>query len=94
MTTQAQLPRRHFLLATGVTLAAALAMNPARAQLIGQPSTTRRFHKVGVAPGYIVAGRGEHPANPFFVPQGKASNQHLPRPPAVHGKGLVEEDTP
>jgi len=92
MTTHAQLPRRHFLAATGVTLAAALAMNPARAQLIGQPATTRLTHKVGVAPGYIVSGRGEHPANPFFVPQGKASNRHLPRPPAVHGKGVEEED--
>jgi hypothetical protein len=94
MTTHAQLPRRHFLAATGVTLAAALAMNPARAQLVGQLATTRLPHKVGVAPGYIVSGRGEHPANPFFVPQGKPSNQYRPRPPAVHGKGVDEEDKP
>lgn len=94
MTTPTQLPRRHFLAATGVTLAAALAMNPARAQLVGQSVTTRPPYKVGVAPGYIVAGRGEHPGNPFFVPQGKASNRRLPRPPAVHGKGVDEEDAP
>ena len=92
MTTDARLLRRHFLVATGVTVAAALAINPARAQLVGQPSTTRRPYKVGVATGYIVSGRGENPSNPFFVPQGKPSNQRLPRPPAVHGKGVVEED--
>ena len=94
MTTPAQLPRRHFLVATGVTFAAALAMYPARAQLVGQPATTRPPYKVGVAPGYIVSGRGEHPSNPYFVPQGKPSNRHLPRPPAVHGKGVVEEGAP
>ena len=94
MSKHAALPRRQFLVATGVTLAAVLVMNPARAQLIGQPSTTRAPYKVGVAPGYIVSGRGEHPSNPFFVPQGKPSNQHLPRPPAVHGKGVVEENAP
>jgi hypothetical protein len=84
--------RRQFLAATGVTLAAALATNPARAQLAG--ATTRPAYKVGVAPGYIVSGRGEHSANPFFVPQGKASNKRMPRPQAVHGKGVMEEDTP
>jgi hypothetical protein len=94
MTTHARLPRRHFLVATGVTVAAALAINPARAQLVGRPSTTRPPYKVGVAPGYIVSGRGEHPSNPYFVPQGKPSNRHLPRPPAVHGKGVVEEGAP
>jgi hypothetical protein len=86
--------RRQFLTATGVTLAAALVAIPARAQLAGQAPTTRRFYKVGVAPGYIISGRGEHPGNPYFAPQGKATNQHLPRPPAVHGKGLMEEGTP
>jgi hypothetical protein len=94
MTTHARLPRRHFLVATGVTVAAALAINPARAQLVGRPLTTRPPYKVGVAPGYIVSGRGEHPSNPYFVPQGKPSNRHLPRPPAVHGKGVVEEGAP
>jgi hypothetical protein len=84
--------RRQFLVATGVTFAAALATNPARAQLAA--ATTRPPYKVGVAPGYIVSGRGEHSANPFFVPQGKPSNKHLHRPQAVHGKGLIEEDTP
>lgn len=92
MTTNTQLARRHFLVATGVTLAAALATSPARAQLFGQPLTTRSPNKVGVAPGYIVSGRGEHPSNPYFVPQGKPSNQRLPRPPAVNGKGVAEED--
>jgi hypothetical protein len=86
--------RRQFLTATGVTLAGALATNAARAQLVGQRITTRLPSKLGVAPGYIVSGRGEHSSNPFFVPQGKPSNKHMPRPHAVHGKGAMEEDTP
>jgi hypothetical protein len=86
--------RRQFLAATGVTLAAALATNPARAQLAGERVTSRPPYKVGVAPGYIVSGRGEHSSNPYFLPQGKPSNKHMPRPSAVHGKGVMEEDTP
>ena len=94
MTTRTQLPRRHFLVATGVTLTAALAMNPARTLLAGQAVTTRLPNKVGVAPGYIISGRGEHSGNPYFVPQGTPTNRRLPPPQAVHGKGIVEEDTP
>jgi hypothetical protein len=86
--------RRQFLAATGVTLAGALATNAARAQLVGQRITTRLPSKLGVAPGYIVSGRGEHSSNPFFVPQGKPSIKHMPRPQAIHGKGVMEEDTP
>jgi hypothetical protein len=86
--------RRQFLTATGVTLAGALATNVARAQLVGQRITTRLPSKLGVAPGYIVSGRGEHSSNPFFVPQGKPSNKHMPRPQAAHGKGVMEEDAP
>jgi hypothetical protein len=86
--------RRQFLAATGVTLAGALATNVARAQLVGQRITTRLPSKLGVAPGYIVSGRGEHLSNPFFVPQGKPSNKHMPRPHEVHGKGVMEEDAP
>jgi len=84
--------RRQFLAATGVTLATALATNPARAQLAPQEATTRRLSKVGVAPGYIVSGRGEHSSNPYFLPQGKPSTKHMPRPQAAHGKGVMEED--
>ena len=94
MTKRTRLPRRQFLVATGVVLAAALATNPARAQLAGERATSRLTSKVGVAPGYIVSGRGEHPSNPYFQPQGKPSNKRMPRPPAVHGKGVNEEDTP
>jgi hypothetical protein len=94
MTKVTQLPRRKFLAATGVTLAAALAKNPARAQLAGQGATTRPPSKVGVAPGYIVSGRGEHLSNPYFLPQGKPSSRHMPPPPAVHGKGVMEEGAP
>ena len=86
--------RRQFLAVTGVTLAGALATNPARAQLAGQRITTRLPSKLGVAPGYIVSGRGEHSSNPFFVPQGKPSNKRMPRPHTVDGKGVMEEDTP
>ena len=89
------LPRRRFLFATGVVLAqAALATDPARAQLAAQGATTRPLSKVGVAPGYIVSGRGEHSSNPYFMPQGKPSNKRMPRPRAVDGKGVMEEDTP
>ena len=84
--------RRQFLAATGVTLAAALATNPARAQLAGERATSRLTSKVGVAPGYIVSGRGEHSSNPYFLPQGKPSTKHMPRPQAAHGKGVMEED--
>jgi hypothetical protein len=93
MSKPTQLPRRRFLVATGVVLAqAALAMDPARAQLVAQGATTRRLSKVGVAPGYIVSGRGEHQTNPYFLPQGKASNKHPPHPRPVHGRGVMEED--
>ena len=85
--------RRQFITATGVTLAAALATNPSRAQLAGQWVTARSPAKVGVAPGYIISGRGEHSSNPYFVPQGKSANKHPPRPHPVHGKGVIEEDT-
>ena len=89
------LPRRRFLVATGVVLAqAVLATDPARAQLVAQGATARRPSQVGVAPGYIVSGRGEHLSNPYFVPQGKPSNKRMPPPRPVHGKGVMEEDTP
>jgi hypothetical protein len=84
--------RRQFIAATGVTLAAALATNPVRAQLAGERSMSRPPFKVGVAPAYIVSGRGEHSSNPYFLPQGKPSNKHLPRPQVIHGKGVMEED--
>ena len=93
MTKRTRLPRRQFLVATGAVLAqAALAMNPARAQLAGERATSRLPSKVGVAPGYIVSGRGEHSSNPYFLPQGKPSHKHMPQPQAVHGKGVMEED--
>ena len=92
MVKSAGLPRRRFLAVTGVVLGqAALGTDPARAQLV---PTARRPSKVGIAPGYIVSGRGEHSANPFFVPQGKASNKHLPTPHPVHGRGIIGEDGP
>ena len=95
MTKRTQLQRRQFLVGTGVVLAqAALATNPARAQLAAERATSRLPSKVGVAPGYIVSGRGEHSSNPYFLPQGKPSHKHMPRPQAVHGKGVMEEDTP
>ena len=84
--------RRQFLAATGVTLTAALATNPARAQLAERAVTSRPLSKLGVAPGYIVSGRGELSSNPYFLAQGKPSNKHLPRPRAIHGKGVMEED--
>ena len=95
MTIPRRMPRRQFLVATGAVLAqSALAADPARAQLAAQGATTRQLSKVGVAPGYIISGRGEHSSNPYFLPQGKPSNKHMPRPRTVHGKGVMEEDTP
>jgi hypothetical protein len=84
--------RRQFLAAAGVTLTAALTTNLARAQLAERAVTSRPPFKVGVAPGYIVSGRGEHSSNPYFLPQGQPSNKHLPRPRPIHGKGVMEED--
>ena len=94
MSRPTSLPRRRFLAVTGVVLTqAALATDPARAQLV-QGTPVRRPSKVGVAPGYIVSGRGEHSSNPYFVPQGKPVNHHMPPPRPVHGKGIIEEDEP
>jgi hypothetical protein len=84
--------RRQFLAATGVTLTAALTTNSARAQLAERAVTRRPLSKLGVAPGYIVSGRGEHSSNPYFLPQGKPSTKHLPRPQPAHGKGAMEDD--
>jgi hypothetical protein len=90
-----RLPRRQFLAAAGIALTqVAIAGDPARAQLAGELTTRRLPAKVGVAPGYIVSGRGEHSSNPYFVPQGKPSNKRMPLPHAVHGKGVMEDDTP
>ena len=90
MTEPTQLLRRRFLVATGVTLAAALATNSARAQLAGQSVTTPLPAKPGVAPGYIISGRGEHLSNPYFVPQGQPINTSAPQPPPVSGKGVED----
>lgn len=95
MTKHTRFPRRRFLVGSGVVLAqAALATGLARAQLAGQQTIARAPFKVGVAPGYIISGRGEHSSNPYFQPQGKPSNKRMVTPQAVHGKGLIEEDTP
>ena len=85
--------RRQFLAVTGVTLAAALATNPARAQLTGQGVTTRLPSKVGVAPGYIVSGRGEHSSNPYFVPQGKPSTLRHDGPMGLARRTLRNHDS-
>lgn len=89
-----RLPRRRFLAASGVVLAQAALANSPRAQFAAPGTTSRLPSKVGVAPGYIVSGRGENLSNPYFVPQGKPSNKHMRTPRPVHGKGVMEEDTP
>jgi hypothetical protein len=95
MTSRMRLPRRQFLIGSGVVIAqTALAGDAPRAQLTGQPAIARVPSKVGVAPGYIISGRGEHSSNPYFQPQGKPSNKRMVTPRAVHGKGIMEEDTP
>jgi hypothetical protein len=95
MTRHTRFPRRRFLIGTGVVLAqSALAGNLARAQPAGQQAIARVPSKVGVAPGYIISGRGEHSSNPYFQPQGKPSNKRMVTPRAMHGKGIMEEDTP
>jgi hypothetical protein len=95
MSRQTHFPRRRFLVGSGIVLAqAALGAGRARAQLAGQQPIAREPFKVGVAPGYIISGRGEHPSNPYFQPQGKPSNKRMVTPRAVHGKGIMEEDTP
>jgi hypothetical protein len=91
MTKRTRLPRRQILVGAGAVFAqAALSGGAARGQLAPQAATTGLRSKTNVAPGYI--WRGEHSGNPYFQPQGAPSKKQMPRPKAVHGRG-VEEDT-
>jgi hypothetical protein len=98
--------RRHFLVGSGIAFAqTALAGRPTRAASPAPPTSLappvsppvplapHALHrKPGVAPGYIVSGRGEHSSNPYFRSQGGPSNKPMPRPQETHGKGINEDD--
>jgi len=84
--------RRQFLIATGITLAeAGMATRAASARMPEHSVANRRGVRPGVAPGYIVSGRGQHHSNPFFRAQGGPVNQRGPRPKMVHGRGIEED---
>jgi hypothetical protein len=56
------------------------------------PAPVGIFAKPGVAPGYIISGRGQDLGNPFFHPLGGPSNNRRPTPPAMQGLGVNEND--
>lgn len=57
------------------------------------PSATQSLSpKPGVAPGYIISGRGEDLRNPYFHPLGGPSPMPRPTPPPVNGSGANEND--
>jgi UDP-N-acetylglucosamine 2-epimerase (non-hydrolysing) len=43
---------------------------------------------------FSVSRRGQHEANPFWVPRGQPHYKNMPIPHAVHGRGVMEEGTP
>lgn len=106
MTKHTRIRRRHFLVGTGVALAqTALAVRPTRAASPAPPAAlappvsppvplapTAVHRKPGVAPGYVVSGRGEHSSNPYFRPQGGPTNKRILTPREAHGKGVHEDD--
>ena len=101
-----QMRRRQFLVGTGVVFAhTTIAGRASRAASAAppapptppiappaQPAPIGINPKPGVAPGYIVSGRGENLSNPYFHPLGAPSNKRTPAPPATHGKGVNEDD--
>lgn len=108
MTTKPRLQRRQFLVASGVALAqTVIAGRASRAAPPSKPAAPPNppvpvpkpaappglaIKKPGVAPGYIVSGRGEDLSNPYFHPLGGRSNQPRPIPAEAHGKGVNEND--
>jgi hypothetical protein len=98
--------RRNFLVGTGVVVAhTALAGRSARAGSSAPaappdppvaptkpPAPAVVNPKPGIAPGYIISGRGQDLGNPYFHPLGGPSNQRMPTPPEAHGKGVSEND--
>jgi len=105
MTKRMRLRRRQFLAASGIALAqTAIAGRATRAASAppappgpqiappAPPAAQGVAHKPGVAPGYILSGRGENLSNPYFHPLGGPSNEPPHRPPPAHGKGVDEDD--
>lgn len=106
MTKSTRIQRRHILVGAGVVLAqTAIAGRATRAgppaplappnppvPAAKPPAPVGIFAKPGVAPGYIISGRGEDLGNPFFHPLGGPSNSRRPTPPAKQGRGVNEND--
>jgi hypothetical protein len=106
MAKRTNIPRRHFLVGSGVVLAhTAIAGRTARAGSAKppeppglsiapakQPAAHIIESKPGAAPGYIISGRGQDDSNPYFRPLGGPSNQRTPKPPEAHGKGVDDDD--
>ena len=92
MTIRTWIKRRQFLVGTGAALTQAVfPRGPSRADQAPRVVTKTVQPKPGIAPGYIISGRGEHSHNPYFQPQGGPSYKRVPTPPAVHGTGVDED---
>src|SRR5690348_11753617 len=105
MSKPTRIRRRQFLVGTGVALAQtaitgrttpAASLSPAAppVQTIAPPLSRASgvASKIGVAPGYIISGRGENESNPYFHPLGAPSHERRPIPPPRRGKGVNEDD--
>jgi hypothetical protein len=93
--------RRQFLVGTGLALAQTAMVG--RSTQAGSsapppppappvpvpvpPAANTLLPSPGVAPGYIISGRGQSLTNPYFRPLGGPSNKRLPTPPARSGQG-------
>jgi hypothetical protein len=101
-----RLGRRDVLVGAGVVLAqTAVAGRTTRAgppappeppdppvALAKPPAPVGVFRKPGVAPGYIISGRGQDLGNPFFHPLGAPNKSRRPTPPEAHGPGANENN--
>ena len=101
-----RLGRRDVLVGAGVALAqTAVAGRASRAgpaappappnppvALAKPPAPVSVIPKPGIAPGYIISGRGQDLGNPFFHPLGGPSNRRPPTPPQVQGRGVNENN--
>jgi hypothetical protein len=98
--------RRQFLVGTGLALAQTAMVG--RSTQAGSsapppppappvpvpvpPAANTLLPSPGVAPGYIISGRGQSLTNPYFHPLGGPSTTPRPRPPAANGDGVNEND--
>jgi hypothetical protein len=106
MMMRTRIERRQFLVGTGVALAqTAIARHSVRAGSSApppppdpeiapakSPASAAVGSKPGVAPGYIISGRGEDLGNPYFHPLGGPSTKPRPIPPEADGQGVDQNN--